>query len=58
MHEFRRWLSKFFSEIDRKDIFYFGGLALLCYGFYKIDPALAFIIGGLGFAGLPFFRLH
>jgi len=31
---------------DVKDIFLFGGLGMLAYGFYQLDPAFAFVIVG------------
>jgi len=44
----RRWLP------EAKDVFLFGGVGLIGYGFWTVDAALALIIVGGFFTGIGF----
>ena len=57
MNTIRAWLAK----IGARDVFIFGGLALLCLGAGMVYTAAAPIVGGIalltiGIAGVPQWR--
>lgn len=46
---------KAFFTIDLRDIFVFGGLAIMSYGLYLFRPWVAYTIGGLILMALGLF---
>lgn len=46
MYEASNIVSKLVNAVSMRDIMFFSGVAMLCYGIEMIHPSMGFIIGG------------
>jgi hypothetical protein len=49
------WIPVLFKAVDLRDLFVFGGLAMLGYGLYQLYPWLGFAVSGAILMGFGLF---